>query len=114
MNQDENFVYAVSERFLFDKEPILALQANVKAIVQSHNQEKGSIMGNLFRSVGVYFGNITTRAFEPPVPVRNKRLWWKCVRDPLLCLPWYSFMHVASSLRVTTSVLYFQGKSRKG
>lgn len=40
---DDNFVYAVAERFLFDTEPILALQASVKELVTSHSQEKENI-----------------------------------------------------------------------
>lgn len=76
---DDKFVYAVAERFLFDTEPILALQASVKELVTSYNHEKENTMARLYRSMDVYFSNFMTTAFESPVPPRSKRLWWECV-----------------------------------
>jgi hypothetical protein len=76
---DDNFVYAVAERFLFDTEPILALQASVKELVTSHSQEKENIMAKLYRFMDVCFTNYMTTAFESPAPPRRKRLWWECV-----------------------------------
>lgn len=79
---DDNFVYAIAERFLFDTEPIYALQASVKGIVQSHGQENNNVVTKLYTPVVVFFTNLTTTIFEPPVPPRSKRLWWECVGSP--------------------------------
>jgi hypothetical protein len=78
-SDDINFVYEISERFLFETEPIIALQSSVKALVASQNSAVDGLGFGLYRSVEMYFSNVVSFIYEPPLGPGRQRLRWKCV-----------------------------------
>lgn len=76
---DKPFIYEVSERFLFDTEPILALQASLKGLVASQQPEGRDRYVSLYASAEVCFSNMLSRLHKPPLKLGCCRLMWTCV-----------------------------------
>lgn len=76
---DKSFIYEVSERFLFDTEPILALQASLKGLVASQQAEGRDRYVSLYASAEVRFSNMFSRLHNPPLKLGYRRLKWTCV-----------------------------------
>lgn len=76
---DMNFLYDISERFLFDTEPIMALQSSLKAFVVSRHSEVDDLGFTSHNSVEVYFSNIMSFIYEPSLQPGSQRVRWKCV-----------------------------------
>lgn len=78
-SHDMNFIYETSERFLFETEPILALQSSVKALVGSQDPLVDGLGSRLYRTAEIYFSNVVSFIYEPPLKLGTQRVRWKCV-----------------------------------
>lgn len=78
-DNDQNFVYDLSERFLFETTPILALEASVKVFVGFPHTGVDGIASGLYRSTEIWFSNIKSAIHEPPLELGRQRLRWQCV-----------------------------------
>lgn len=94
-SDDMNFIYEISERFLFDTEPIIALQSSVMALVGSQHPEVYGPGYKLFRSAEVCFSNVFSLVYEPPIKPGSQRIRWKCVGSflPIATSPEDCFHH---------------------
>ncbi|KAK2609443.1 hypothetical protein N8I77_002940 [Diaporthe amygdali] len=77
-DHDKNFVYDLSERFLFETTPILALEANVKAFVGFPHPGVDGIASRLLRSAEVWFSNVGCIIHEPALEPGKRRVRWTC------------------------------------
>ncbi|KAK0637021.1 hypothetical protein B0T17DRAFT_504403 [Bombardia bombarda] len=77
-DDDSSFasVYLVAECFLFDTDPILSMQANVKAFVSLPNPRSSleTLGGSIWRSIS----NVVDKVCLPPIPEGKKRASWTC------------------------------------
>ncbi|KAK3326835.1 hypothetical protein B0H66DRAFT_551780 [Apodospora peruviana] len=81
-DEDESsFSFDTIGSFLFRTEPILQLQASVKAIVRSRNRESTSVWTTIWDNARLGFQNSAIgRILESkPVPDNSTRLHWQCV-----------------------------------
>lgn len=85
-SENIDFIYEISERFLFETEPIKSLQFSVKTLVGSQNPQVDGLALGLFRSAEVYFSNVASFVYEPPIKPGRQRIRWKCVRFPYFSL----------------------------
>jgi hypothetical protein len=84
---DMDVIYEISESFLFETEPIVALQSSVKAFVISQDPTVDDIGFGIYRSAEIYFSNIVSSIYEPPLRTGSQRLRWKCVSFPYFSAP---------------------------
>lgn len=104
-DHDKNFVYDLSERFLFETTPILALEANVKSFVGFPHPGVDGIVSRLLRSAEVWFSNVGCIIHEPTLEPGKRRVRWTCVsylciRNAII-LPSHSKHRVLVSLDVS-------------
>lgn len=60
--ENSNFSYNIAERFLFDTEPIKALESNITAFVRMNiDKEETRILVSTYKSLKISFANIATR-----------------------------------------------------
>lgn len=78
-DNDKDFVYEVSEHFIFDTTPILSFQADVKRFVATSHARDDGIASRIYQSAEVCFSNFRSVIHEPPLEPGRKRLRWKCV-----------------------------------
>lgn len=78
-NDGSNFVYEAAKHFLFETEPILALEASVKEFVRSNVRHKARLPGRKF--IRICLSNVMMK-FRPPVGQGKHRISWKCVSKP--------------------------------
>ena len=80
-DDDESlFILEAAETFLFRTEPILYLQANVKALVKFRAPEITSLTGGIWSNVKLQFENIVFGNYWNIKPASNcTRLCWTCV-----------------------------------
>lgn len=77
---DSDFAYSVAERFLFNTEPIQALEASVKAFVKMNvATEDGRETLPGLKFVQTYFANIITEFRRPISKPGTQRVSWTCV-----------------------------------
>ncbi len=73
-----DFMYTVAEAFLFETDPILYLQANVKAFVKLPRLKR--VAETLGDSIKLLFENTVLKLGRPPILEGKKRITWTCVR----------------------------------
>ncbi|KAK3694527.1 hypothetical protein B0T22DRAFT_373344 [Podospora appendiculata] len=72
-----SFTYLVAEAFLFETDPILYLQANVKAFVKMPSRPK-ELIETVNSSFRQSLENAISRLGRPPVAEGKRRITWKC------------------------------------
>ena len=77
-----NFIFADSESFLFDTQPVLSLQEKLKSFVSL--QRSKTIVGALRGSALVHLENIMSSLTRRPVDHGKTRITWTCVSVNLL------------------------------
>ena len=78
-DQDDQFDYnyMAAESFLFETEPILYLQANVRELVGLRHPQPA--FNKVFYSMELLFENLVSRLCRPSVPEGKRRATWTCV-----------------------------------
>lgn len=69
----------ISDRFLFETEPIAALQSSVKALVESQDSPVDSVSSRLYETAKIHFSNVVSFIYEPPLKPGSQRVRCKCV-----------------------------------
>lgn len=78
-DDDSKPIDSVAERFLFDTEPIQALESSVKAFVETNTSDGNGHTHLLGGTVlQTYLMNLTTR-FAGPIKQGSHRISWECV-----------------------------------
>lgn len=77
---DDDLMFELLERFLFDSGPISSLQANIKLLIKIHYPTKRTGHTNgISRFLNVFIENTISAIYEPPLPMRLTRLRYTCV-----------------------------------
>ncbi|KAH6623433.1 hypothetical protein F5144DRAFT_550976 [Chaetomium tenue] len=82
---DSLFIPEAAEEFLFRTEPILSLQASVKALVRVRAPQTSAFGAGIWKSSKLWFENTMTRVWRTELkPENSTRLHWTCLRPGAL------------------------------
>ncbi len=84
-----DYNYTAAESFLFETEPILYLQANVRELVGLRHPQP--VFNKVFYSTQLLFENVASRLCRPRTAEGKKRVTWTCVGSP--CCPRISLLY---------------------
>ncbi len=76
-DETATFLYEAASEFLFGTDPVIYLEANVKAFVQQ--SRLNAVPGSLGIWARQHFDAILGSVFAPPALAGSKRLYWTCV-----------------------------------